>query len=346
MYGPIDRNPVAVEFAGTSMILKNATGSIVEEIEVGAFTVRLENEDRRDSYHILLDVDEDGHNDIIYTHSQAYELNIPDTIFSYSVANKEFLWKQEASLDFDFSHRTDIVSDSWTIRQIIALKSNSNKIFATSYQARQFFPAAINIHDLKTGKVIESYAHPGSIIEMVPQDLNGDKHDEIIFIAKNNYYWGAILGILNSDNIEGVAPSSKDYKPLNLTGNPEIGYVRIPQTILSKYGPVQKGTTPKTLYYRSENEVITSSFIDFFVDKDINSLENPFLVFSFDKHLGIQSIGSSDSWDILARKYYQEGKLSFEPGFEYLESFKDSLEWWDGEKFVNYPTLANPYPSE
>ncbi len=78
----------------------------------------------------------------------------------------------------------------------------------------------------------------------------------------------------------------------------------------------------------------------------ISYIENPMMIYTFDDRLKIVSIGSSDLWDILAREYFEEGILSYEPGIEYLTAFKDSLLWWDGEQFVNEPTLASVYPTQ
>jgi hypothetical protein len=47
--------------------------------------------------------------------------------------------------------------------------------------------------------------------------------------------------------------------------------------------------------------------------------------------------GTSDQYDIMVRKLHQEGKIPFIPDYDYFESFKDSLLYWDGKEFVHHP---------
>ncbi len=344
VYGPLDKNPVVADFAGNSMILKNSSGAILKEIQVGTDFVNRENEKSLHKYYLLVDIDEDGFNDVVYFKYVRNNENYRDSLYSFSVIKNDFIWKQPVSMDLDFSHRPDIEDDTWTIRQLLNVNFGNEKIFLSSYQSRLYFPGTINKHDLKTGQIIDSYVHPGRIMYMITEDINEDGSDEIIFLANNNDYWGAVLGILDIDKMNGTGPSTDLYKPKNLTSAKENGYVRFPRTVIAKTGGNQKGTTPRHVYYKSEKKIITVIIIDYLFKNIIDSEDNPQMVYRFDKELNLLSVGSSNSWDVLAREFYQEGKLSFEPGLEYLEAFKDSLEWWDGEKFVNYPTLANPHP--
>ena len=46
------------------------------------------------------------------------------------------------------------------------------------------------------------------------------------------------------------------------------------------------------------------------------------------------TIGTSTHYDLWARNLYEEGRIPFNPDYDYFEAFKDSIEYWDGEKFV------------
>ena len=67
--------------------------------------------------------------------------------------------------------------------------------------------------------------------------------------------------------------------------------------------------------------------------------------FEFNDQLSLLAIASSSDYDVQAKEMYASGELTFKADGLYLDTFRDSLLYWDGEKLVNTPTLVNEYDS-
>ena len=84
-----------------------------------------------------------------------------------------------------------------------------------------------------------------------------------------------------------------------------------------------------------QDQLIKAGVYDFYLG-DATEFEIPYayLFYYFDKNLEPVTIGTSTYYDLWARNLYEEERILFKPDYDYFEAFKDSIEYWDGEKFV------------
>lgn len=72
-------------------------------------------------------------------------------------------------------------------------------------------------------------------------------------------------------------------------------------------------------------------------------VDNAVANYIFDRNFKLQSIGSSDVYDEYAREIYESGQTDILADGKYLETFKDSLLYWNGESFQHEPTMNKEY---
>lgn len=344
VYGPVDRNPVSVEFAGSTINLQNMHGITVKSFEVGDSFVRYNTSEYHNLTYLIKDVDKDGINEFIYSPYNESSYRYNDSLFCYSISGDSLLWKIEIEHELDYSHRSDLTTSEWNIISIEALDENSLLAVA---QSGHSYPSVLGRYDLQSGELVSRVVNAGRITDFLVVDSNADGKLEIYLLAQNNSFWGATLILLDENRLKGHLPSGIDHRARDVEEVEIIGLVAFPKSIIGQQYRMEKGTMGRSIRFNDKYKTIVANVLD--VHSTMNILSpslNPSIFYTFNKNLELVALGSNDSWDIMAKKFYENGTLSFRPGNDYLNAFKDSLEWWDGEKFVNYPTLANPYPGE
>ncbi|MBI4810960.1 MAG: hypothetical protein HY800_05885 [Ignavibacteriales bacterium] len=69
------------------------------------------------------------------------------------------------------------------------------------------------------------------------------------------------------------------------------------------------------------------------------------IIYTFNKNFEVVAILAVDGFIKIHNKLEKEGKLKQTYNQAYLKSLKDSIKYWDGEKFVNTPTMNKKYNS-
>jgi hypothetical protein len=67
----------------------------------------------------------------------------------------------------------------------------------------------------------------------------------------------------------------------------------------------------------------------------------------FDNNLKISSVSASSNFEKIYNEYRESKDRSMDLLTQtYFEKLKQNVRWWDGEKFVNYPTFNKQYKKE
>ena len=77
--------------------------------------------------------------------------------------------------------------------------------------------------------------------------------------------------------------------------------------------------------------------------EDGNPLNNATVHYTLNSDLEVLNIGTSDIYDTYATQIYESGETDILADGKYIQAFKDSLLYWDGEKFVNEATMNKKY---
>ncbi|MEK9139034.1 MAG: hypothetical protein AAB393_18095, partial [Bacteroidota bacterium] len=115
-YGPIDKEPVGLEFEGRVMRAVNKHGGIIQEIEVGERTVDAA-QNRRVAE--LFDTDNDGHLEVIWGRPTSYTPTETGTVFCQTVGENSLSWKYELYRELNFPNRQEAADHRFDFRRLL-----------------------------------------------------------------------------------------------------------------------------------------------------------------------------------------------------------------------------------
>lgn len=339
LYGPIDHNPQNFSYKGSSLILENEYGKEVKRLEVGAQTAsQYTSAGSIAAYPLamLFDLNGDGVNEVIY--GKRNRLNQSDRevsdVTAYSVSGDSIIWSRELMLNYKFPRQSGVTQEEMLIREMGLVKTNEGPKIVVNANSFYYFQTILYLIDAATGDVEAEYLHIGHIRDMFLEDLNGDEQSEIVFTGINNAYWLAAVGVLEINNFQGHSPLKKDYKPANMAPVNELHYILIPKTKIAKYtNPIMKYNEGRTIYYDVVNNTIRAM-----VEEGRIPFRKEFgevmVSISFDENLRPVGVGTSDTYDIVAKQLFEEGEIEQIPDYDYFQSYQDSIRYWNGSEFI------------
>src|SRR6056297_452159 len=337
-YGPIDRNPVIVEYEGSLLILKNASGSTISQIEVGRRSVEyfLNTPSAQRFPRVqLVDITNDGINELFYTSYVDRHMNSESFIRAWSVSGDSLIWEHQVTFEYDYPEQNAFLNSSMRVREMYILNTHYGEKLVFTSNPSQYFQTLLNVFDLTTGVAEQEFIHPGRIYDMLVVDLNEDGNDEMVLAGVSNAYWKAAITVLEYNKGEiGYAPATVPYRPAGLKLTSPKKYMLIPKTVIADFfEPLQKYNFSSGVNY----DPVTRNLFFEVVEgrRELFDHERDVPVFYyFDSDLSPLGIGTSDTYDVAARDFYLEGKIPFEPDYDYFEALQDSIQYWNGEKFV------------
>jgi hypothetical protein len=351
IYGPLDKNPIIGEFTGESLLIKNKSGEIVDEISVGPATVQRANST---SYHnevlglyyvTFFDVDGDGINEVFWVQWSDEKTKQPGKICCKSVLEDTVRWSISLRRALDFPRKPDAKSDNFFPNQIAAGDFDGDgkgELFVNC--THDFFPSLVMKLEAQTGKELGYYVHVGHLPSMKLVDLDHDGITEVLLCGVNNAFRKACLIVLDPRFISGHSPLAGDYV---ITGYPpglEKAYILIPKTIVGDaFLEESKNNSALAIFMQpaSQNFFLLIREITVFDPPLKDKLVVLYGYFGFD--LRVQTFGTGDCYDLLAEKLFREGRISRMPDYAYFEEYKKTMMYWDGEGWQNEPVMNKRY---
>jgi hypothetical protein len=155
----------------------------------------------------------------------------------------------------------------------------------------------------------------------------------------------ACLVVLDSRFISGHSPLKGDYE---LAGYPpalEKAYVLIPKTAVGKVFQYEtKFNTARWLVVENDSRrffvVVREEYIAESTYYKVDGVE---LSYYFNFDLAVESIGTTDVYDLMAEKLFADSRIPVLPNYEYFEAHKKTLFYWDGEAWQNHVALNKNY---
>ena len=340
---PKDMNPTLAEFKGEMMIVENKYGENIDEIKLG-LNIATRYKDERRKLCVFFDVDNDGVNEIIWSHapeSKTGTIQRDASIVSCkSIKNNYVLWSDTLEVKLDFPTKNEHYLKNFIVQDIKVGSFDQDKYPKVYILANHnaMFPSAIIKLDARTGTKIGSYTHTGQLRQMKAADLNGDGNMKLILAGINNAYKNVSIIILDPRFISGCCPTTDNYRPADFQQAKEIAYIRIPKTI------VGENVSTNTEWNSINNFEFFEDSKTFRIDVEDASISTGSLtvqyLFNFD--LSIQNIQTGDSYDMEAKKLFNNGKIKTYPGAKYFEEFKKKIMYWDGDTWQTHP-VQNKY---
>lgn len=337
IYGPIDRNPMIIDYKGNELILKNSAGSVIERISVGEVTVEdqtMSRSQERSPMSLLIDLNNDGVNELIYSNKVTRLLPEDSFVKAYSVSGDSTIWEKSVDADYSYPRQSGISNFNLRTTEVGSIRTPDGLKIIMNTSVIQLFQTVIFTLDSQTGEVEDEYVHPGRFDDMHTLDINNDGINEILLVGVNNAYSSAAISVLEYGNLSGYAPATIDYIPANTEPAKEYRYILIPKSIVGQYySSMQKYNRGKGINLDESNRKLF-----FLIEEGTRQLSGYsrgiILIYYFDFNFKPIGIATSDLYQIVARDLYLEDKIPVEPGFEYFDAFKDSIQYWNGEEFV------------
>jgi hypothetical protein len=338
----LDSNPVYTDLKNNRYVAYNKYGNVVwkslilskEEIKI------FENKYDVLRRILLSDLDEDGNNEILLTVSDGSNKSLNKTLFCYN-SDGSIKWETVIPQK-DSLYGNDFCSNDISILNMCILKNNGKKEIAITYCICSLFPcyvAKIN----SSGEIKTELYNPGTLHQLFNYDIDDNGDEELVCGGINNDFEksGALI-VFDSDYIQGCAPGYRF--PKNVSKGLMKYYLLFPKTDVGRF--TNHGSRFVSSVEMHGNQiVITLKEIDSFTDAN-NHIHFQFYhtIYTLDKSFNVLHVETSSEFDVKYQQLVEEGKLKpVKDWKKYKEQLKSKVQWWDGDKFVNYSTMNKYY---
>tara|TARA_R110002124_G_scaffold100332_1_gene247171 strand:- start:2042 stop:4279 length:2238 start_codon:yes stop_codon:yes gene_type:complete len=348
VYGPVDRNPTYVTYEGEFAYIRNEKGAVLESINVGENYVKYYNNNSKSEIadHLkFIDVNNDGLNEILENNTT---IEHPDKKENFIIRsnNGDTLFNREFKLDIPFDKHPYVKEGLFGIRRFLVTdfdKDGTNELLMIlSYSA--YFSNLLVVVDIETGNINEMYVNAGYLRDIYITDLENDGFDDILLATEFKAYREKGFIVLDSRFISGKGILGERYKKSDIEKAIEKAAIFIPQTLVGKVlskddyrNGFEKGFPD---YFSNIDETIFTFFVK---DWHESRGDGAGIMFEFYSDLSVRSVVSQDSYDIKAKELFDTGRIPFEADGLYLDTYRDSLLYWNGTEFQSTPTLNKKY---
>ncbi len=292
-----------------------------------------------DNFATTVDVDRDGRNEIIAIFGwipNPIAAKINEMVCYYSDGGER--WKYEFNRTMTFGSE-EFSNDYRFVEMTVADFDRNGKVDIVAVATHlPYYPCAIVRLDAQQGILEGEYWHSGVCSILFKTDLDGDGIEELIFGGANNGSNQADLLVLDLRTMNGHAPAPPAYTPLKTENGTEEYYVLLPQSDLNVAGPDKRNAvigirlTSDTLL-----EVTTMEI------QGADRMHLPGVIYYFDSGLNCVRVDANDYFVNAHRKMVEEGRLKTVLNEQYYEDLRQGVRYWDGEKFVEEPTINRRY---
>jgi hypothetical protein len=337
-----DTNPSYARAKNEFLIVYNKEGEEVWRKHIGVgFDFDTFRKHRPDvmlnNFMAATDVDKDGKNEVIASYG-VVENPLPtgrNAIVCYTFDGRE-RWKYEFNRKMTFG--TEEFSNDYIIGNMMVrdFEKDGTIDIVGVFGHIPYYPWAIVRLDAKKGMLLNEYWNPGACGQGYHGDIDGDGIEELLFAGTNNGLNAASLLVLDPRKMSGYAPSPPAYTPVGVEKGMEKYYILLPQSDLSKVGPSRRNYV-HDLRLTSDNLLLLQT-------AEIQSGDHkPGILYFFDTQMRCVRVDGNDYFVQAHKLLEDEGKLSKKLTEQYYDELRKSVQYWDGEKFVNEPTMNKVY---
>jgi hypothetical protein len=232
---------------------------------------------------------------------------------------------------------TELYSDGYSVRQIlVGARSETGAVdvlaLATHYA---YYPSAIARLDASTGRVLDEYWHSGLLAALDYRDLDGDGIAELVAVGENNAYDMASLAVLDPRALSGHSPASPAYTPQRIPVGTEKYYLLFSRCDVQKVASHKRNVSERA-------KLTNDGLLRVEVAENVDNAWCPLFYF-FNPSMECVRVEADDSFITLHHKLEAQGKLTRKLDAQYYEELRQGILYWDGERFVNYPTMNRMY---
>ncbi len=335
-----DTNPAYARAKDEFLVVYNKEGRELWRKHIGQGydwekTLRDANPGDLENYLSTVDADNDGKSEVVATFSWIPKHDWKRYIVCFN-SDGTLRWKRGYDKKATFGNQS-FPNDFQMLRFIVGDFDRDQKIdlFVTGSQ-EPYFPTIVLRLNPANGDPLAEYLHPGNITHLLHKDLDGDGVEEILLGGTNNGLNRADLTVIDPRLLEGHAPTSPDYVPRGVSTGMEKFYIIFPRTDLQTLARQKRN-------YVQELRLIPGGIEVHIIEYFGELLLGPY--FHFDDAMRCTGVTDEDLFVRFHQKMEAEGKLTKKLDAQYYEELRRGVQYWDGEKFVNYTTMNKKYLS-
>lgn len=280
----------------------------------------------------ITDIDADNKNEVLLSGDNATEgLFRSDSLYCYNFdGTKRWVTGPENV------HSGSIPNwkrTKWQIQDYFQVRVKNNKKLFVLANDQTYAMTIISEINTTDGKILSSLYHSGWFFYDLFLDLDNDGNNEIILGGTSNDYYRPVIMILRAGGFKGAIDKNELLNPNNSNKGNALYYLLLPTTNYHKLlsstnvveirdiGKTDKGFIVTTHEVQLKNDNVTIG-----------------IVYSFDENMHIKNIIPTNGFQKKYNDLYEKGIFKEPLDSTYFKNLKNSILYWDGDKFVNYPT--------
>jgi hypothetical protein len=286
-----------------------------------------------------LDIDGDSKNEVLLHGSPSSTLS-DDTLLCFN-GDGTVRWKYGMGEAVRFGGLEVSNLPDWSVGRSIAIRRSvgaRTQLFVWgSFQPG--WPTKLVELDPLTGRELQSYWNRGGFTTSVEADIDGDGIKELVCGGVNDHFNSACVIVFDPMNVSGAGTSEPEILSAGLGKGPQKYYLLLPRTNFARvFSPVQYNSVRQMQV--SEHGTITLQTDETPGYDNVHPLG---IVCSFDREMHPTYLVGNDHFQTEYERAWQKGLVHEKLSAAYYERLKNSIQYWDGEKFVNTPTMNKLY---
>jgi len=345
MFSPrLDSNPVYAKVTNNVLSVYNKEGEELWTKSAVGTPDHVMNDDFTSGQmrpFLIADVDGDGTNEILTNLYNEKYLGqaTTNTLTCYSNAGTE-RWHYALAADLSGIEKGRMHAQQTEIYDFAVVPGDNLKkprIFV-AFGDPNPYPSCIAEIDPVQKKEVQHYWHVGEIQKLFASDVDGDGKKELLFTGINNFENAVFVAALNPDSISG---------PTSVSFNGFMDGRRAQEMFYCLFPPTSLCLDIRGVKYNGMGDVEPlegEEIVKFATTEDDGWNAMNGIFYTLNKRLEVVSVVPGSGFQKKYAEALQSGKYHLEPlTAEYYNKLKRNVRYWDGEKFVNYPTFNKRY---
>jgi hypothetical protein len=287
----------------------------------------------------ISDIDRDGTSEILAIDWFSKDSASNRTIYCYN-SGSELKWSHVNKPESVY-YNNNLFKDTYRLirLEVADLEGDGSKEIISLGALSPWFPCKVAKLNNR-GEEIASYWNAGNLTDIEIFDLDGDNINEIFCtgISNKKDYLCGILIVFDPEYISGASFLTDPLR----NGKPglEKYYVLFPKTVLTPFNASNQNAARSVKH--TMNKTILVEVSDGM--GELGDINKPFILYEFDKDMRVINIGTSSAYDFQYNQLLDSNKIKpINDISVYEDSLKNSVRYWDGETFVDYPAMNKHY---
>jgi hypothetical protein len=286
-----------------------------------------------------LDIDGDSMNEVLLHGSPTSTLS-DDTLVCFN-GDGTLRWKHGMGKAVRFGGLDVSNLPDWSVGRSIAIRRSvgvRKQLFVWG-SFLPGWPTKLAELDHLTGRELQSYWNRGNLTTSVEADIDGDGTSELVCGGVNDHFNSACVIVFDPMIISGAGTSEPEILSAGLSRGPQKYYLLLPRTNFARvFSPVQYNCVWKMQV--SEHGTVTLQTDE---TPGYDNVHPPGIICSFDREMRPTYVVGNDHFQMEYERAWQKGLVHEKLSAAYYERLKNSIQYWDGEKFVDTPTMSKLY---